>query len=178
MVADCETRTNHGTRVTQSLLRIAPEVSPYLSNPYYHNQVPDAVGWMKDQGVQVINYSVSWLWDGPGDGTSLIPNSLLNVVDTAVVNNIIWVNPAGNTAKTTWYSASPTWTSSSTDTSSSYLVFGSGDTCNAVSLTRGGMEVRYQVRWAGAWEKANIDLNLYLLNSAGTRLILQRTNRT
>ena len=161
-VDSCETRTTHGTKVTQSLLDIAPEVSLYISNPFYHNQLPGAVNWMKEQGVRVINYSVAWLWDGPGDGTSPFPNSPLNIVDTAVADSIIWVNAAGNFARTTWYSASPTWTSSSN------LVFDSaGDTCNAVSLTQGRIEF-FQVRWAGAWRNANTDLTLYLLNSAGT----------
>ena len=177
-VADCETRSNHGTKVTQSLLHIAPKVSLYISNPS-KKQLRNAVNWMIDQGVQVINHSGGWPWDGPGDGSSPDYNSPLNAVDTAVVSNIIWVNAAGNDAKKTWYSDSLTWTSSSTDTSRSYLVFDSGDTCNTVTLnsTRAAF---FQLRWKGntdgTWEKANIDLNLYLLNSAGTA-VASSTNK-
>ena len=53
-VADCEIRTNHGTKVTQSLLHITPKVSLYSSNPP-KKQLRNAVNWMKNQGVQIIN---------------------------------------------------------------------------------------------------------------------------
>ena len=168
-VADCENTTDHGTKVTQSLLHIAPEVSLYISNAS-KRQLRDAVKWMKDQGVRVINHSVAHIWDGPGDGTSPFYDSPLNIVETAVADSIIWINAAGNAARATWYSTSPIWTSSSK------LAFGSaGDTCNAIELKR-YTPVLFQLRWKGnrdstSWKKANIDLALYflyLLNSAGT----------
>lgn len=55
------------------------------------------------QGVDVINYSASELWDGPGDGTSSFSWSTLRSVDLAVGSGIIWTNSAGNGAMETWY---------------------------------------------------------------------------
>ena len=47
------------------------------------------------------------------------------------------------------------------------MEFSAGDTCNAVFLTRDKKSV-FQLRWADIWPKATTDLDLYLLNSAGT----------
>ena len=160
-IANCETETNHGTKVTQSLLHIAPQVSLYIANPRTQWELREAVNWMKARDVRVINHSISWTWDGPGDGTAPLVHSPLKTVDTAVADSIIWVNSAGNAARKTWYSASPTWSSSTN------LEFSAGDTCNAVFLTRDKKSV-FQLRWADIWPKATTDLDLYLLNSAGT----------
>ena len=70
---DCERRSAHGTDVVDSLLITAPDVSLYLVNwccSASRDVVAEAIGWMLDNGVQVINFSGSSLWQGPGDGTS------------------------------------------------------------------------------------------------------------
>ena len=172
-VADCETLTDHGTKVTQSLLDIAPKVSLYISNPVTLSQLRDVVDWMKKQGVRVINYSAYWQWDGPGDGTSPFLDSPLRTVDKAVEDSIIWVNSAGNDARKTWYSDSPIWT----DRSSKLKFDAAGDTCNAVSLPW-GREVLFQLRWEGTWPKANIDLTLSLLDVWGTPIAHSRQRQT
>ena len=58
---------------------------------------------MASQGVTVINHSVNWFFDGPGDGTSPSSDSPLNTVDRAVESGILWVNSAGNAAQETWF---------------------------------------------------------------------------
>ena len=63
----------HGTIVAESVIDIAPEVSLYIANPGSRADLQDAAEWMASQGVTVINHSVGWPLDGPGDGTS--PNS-------------------------------------------------------------------------------------------------------
>ena len=59
--------------------------------------------WMISEGVSVINHSVGWFFDGPGDGTSPYSWSPLNTVDRAVGRGIVWVNSAGNYAQVTWF---------------------------------------------------------------------------
>ena len=62
---------------------------------------------MTDQGVDVINHSMGWFFDGPGDGTSPYSVSPLKAVDLAVNRGIVWVNSAGNDARTTWFKRAP-----------------------------------------------------------------------
>ena len=71
-IEDCERRTNHGTRVAESLIDIAPDVSLYIANPLTHRDLKATVDWMISEDVSIINHSMTWLFDGPGDGTSPI----------------------------------------------------------------------------------------------------------
>ena len=102
--AECKTGVcNHGTAVAETLVDVAPEVELYIANPMSTGDVRDAADWMADQGVQVINVSLGWVVDGPGDGSSREEDSPLNTIDAAVSSGITWVNAAGNGATTTWY---------------------------------------------------------------------------
>ena len=78
-----ESDTDHGTRVAESVLDIAPGVSLYISNPSSRADLQATADWMASQGVTAINRSVSSYFNGPGDGTS--PNSIspLRTVDQA-----------------------------------------------------------------------------------------------
>ena len=75
-LADCEQAPceeiacNHGTAVAETLVDVAPEVELYIANPMSRGDLRDAADWMAQQGVQVVNMSLGWLVDGPGDGTS------------------------------------------------------------------------------------------------------------
>ena len=101
-VADCESDSRHGTGVTEAAFDFAPEATYYITNPLSRGDTLLATRWLAFHGVDVINYSVGWIWDGPGDGTSPSRISPLNTVNFAVANNITWVNAAGNDALSTW----------------------------------------------------------------------------
>ena len=98
-----ESGDSHGTIVAESLIDIAPEVELYIANPYSPGDLQATAAWMASQGVSVINHSVSWVFNGPGDGTSPISSSPLNTVDLAVASDVTWVNSAGNSADETWF---------------------------------------------------------------------------
>ena len=93
----------HGTAVAEALVDIAPDVTVYLASVHSRGQLRAAVKWLVEQDVDIINHSVAWSWDGPGDGTSPHGNSPLHTVDYAVQNGIIWFNGAGNFNPHTWY---------------------------------------------------------------------------
>ena len=76
-LADCEIDTVHGTAVTEAAVDIAPDITLYIANPFSPTDLQTTASWMVSQGVQVINHSVGWTWDGPGDGTSPFSNSPL-----------------------------------------------------------------------------------------------------
>ena len=160
---------DHGTATTEVVFDIAPEASYYISDPLsdylltssstlreiFPGDLQTAVRWMVDEGVQVINHSMGWIWDGPGDGTSPFGNSPLNAVDTAVASGITWVNSAGNENLSTW--AGPF-----NDTDSNNLLNFEDDVeCNQVELEARRPFIA-QLRWDDTWDGATRDLDLYL----------------
>ena len=150
----------HGTIVAESLLDIAPGVTLYIADPQSRGDMQATVDWMVAEGVQVINHSVGWIYDGPGDGTSPSSISPLNTVDRAVVGDILWINAAGNNAVDTWFGEY------SDPDGNSFISFrGSAvnDELNNLPL-RACRSYRVQLRWEDDWRGANTDLNIYLNN--------------
>ncbi len=149
---------DHGTIVAESVLDIAPEVELYVSQPFSEADLQDAAEWMASQGVSVINYSVGWFFDGPGDGTSPSSNSPLKTVDQSVESGVIWVNSAGNSGQRAWFGDY-----SNPDGDRAVSFGGQNDEVIDIPVRRCG---RYtvQLRWEDTWEGASTDLNLYLIN--------------
>ena len=161
-LADCEVDYDHGTKVAESLIDIAPEVSLYIANPVSRGDLQATVDWMALQGVSVINSSVLWTFDGPGDGTSPFSDSPLKTVDRAVDGGIIWVNAAGNDAQRTWF-GTPTFTEGGETLE--FLKFSGSDIQNDMDL-KAGDEVFIELRWDDSWGTANRDLDLGLWSYA------------
>ncbi|RIK35458.1 MAG: hypothetical protein DCC58_20470, partial [Chloroflexi bacterium] len=159
-LADCELRDRHGVAVAETLYDMAPGIELYISNPQTPYDLNDAVEWMLAQGVSVINHSVGWGYEGPGDGTSRFKDSALRAVDTAVSAGATWVNSAGNEALSTW---SGTWIDADFD---GWLEFGPGDERNVVALTAGKLAV-IQLRWEDVWGNASRDVDLFLYDANG-----------
>ena len=151
-LGDCENGENHGTVVAETVMDIAPEVSLYIAVPKSKGDMRKVVDWMIAEGVSVINHSVGWSFDGPGDGTSPYSWSALKTVDRAVERGIVWVNAAGNYAQRTWFKRGP----SDTD-GDGFLEFADGK--EEITGSRG---TRLQLRWADRWGGATRDLDLYL----------------
>ena len=149
---------SHGTIVAESVLDLAPGVTLYIANPGSRGDMQDAVAWMASEGVQVINYSAGWIFDGPGDGTSPSTVSPLNTVDQAVANDIIWLNSAGNSADGTWFGGY-----SDPDGNNAIGFGGSNDeiidtpwrTCSSFVV---------QLRWEDSWTGAGTDLDLHIIH--------------
>ena len=157
-ITDCARNGSHGTAVAESVMDIAPDVSLYVANALSKGDLQAAVQWMIDQGVNVINHSVGWPFDGPGDGTSPNSWSPLRSVDRAVDSGIVWVNAAGNDARTTWFGPP-----SDADEDGA-IEFAAEDERNGFVLscdvTR--CALRIQLRWDDSWDAAVRDLDLYI----------------
>ena len=163
---DSESRRLHGTAVTEAAFDIAPEATYYIANPTSWGDLQSTVAWMVEHDVDVINHSVGWLWEGPGDGTTPFSNGVLRSVDTAVANGITWVNSAGNSAQDTWYGR---FADSNGD---GWHEFSGTDACNNYALYDGGeiylarfareVELLIDLRWDDRWGGANRDLDLIL----------------
>ena len=156
---DCGTST-HGTAVAESVMDIAPEVSLYIADPQSPRDLRDTVEWMIEEGVSVINHSRTWLFDGPGDGTSPSSISPLNTVDRAVAAGIVWVNAAGNSAQRTWFQRAPfSYSTISVD----------GGDVRVINFEASNFKNRFhlsgslQLRWDDTWGGATRNLDLFLV---------------
>ena len=155
----------HGTIVAESLLDMAPGVTLYVADPYSRGDLLETVEWMGSQGVQVINYSVGYFFDGPGDGTSPSSVSPLNTVDRAVQNDILWVSSAGNSAQETWFGD---YSDSDDD---KFLEFG-GAIEELIELPLYACEwSTVQLRWEDSWTGARTDLDLHLYKKSTGEII-------
>ena len=163
-----ERSRRHGTAVTEALFDIAPQADYYISDAGSYRDLLNTVNWMVSQGVDVINMSLAWGFDGPGDGTTYYSNAPLKSVDAAVNGGIIWVNGAGNSARDSWYGAFE-----DSDSDGVHEFNASGNECNRVTIDLDPLEgFTAQLRWADSWGGASKDLNLYLISDPGSTFSL------
>ncbi len=155
----------HGTIVAESLLDMAPGVTLYVADPYSRGDLLETVEWMGSEGVQVINYSVGYIFDGPGDGTSPYSDSPLNTVDRAVEEDILWVSSAGNAADGTWFGG---YSDSDGD---KFLDFG-GSIEEVIDLpVYECLRHVVQLRWEDSWTAARTDMDLHLYNKVTNEIV-------
>ena len=157
--AGCQTSTVHGVAVSETIHDEAPDAMLYIANPFSQADLLATVQWMAAQGVQVINHSVSWTWDGPGDGTSPYSTSPLKSIDAAEAAGILWVNSAGNAAQQVWTGA---WADA---TSNNFIDYTPGVEDQNITLSA-GQQVVLQLRWSDTWGAASRDLDLDLYYGA------------
>lgn len=155
-LADCEVEGVHGTAVAETLIDVAPNADLYITNAYSPGDLRDAVEWMARQDVQVINVSLGWPYDGPGDGTSPNGNSPLRAIDAAVANGIAWINAGGNDALNVWYGPV------SDSNGNGWLNFSSDSEVNPFAVEKGDPFFAI-MRWDDDWGRADCDLDLALL---------------
>ena len=160
----------HGTAVSEAVIDIAPEATLYISSPYSKGDLRNTVQWMVSEGVQVINMSLAWLFDGPGDGTSPYSFSPLNAVDDAVNGGIIWLNSAGNYTRDTWFGA---FADSDNDT---FHQWAGTDESQTLSFETGDV-IYIQLRWDDQWGGSSKDLDLYLTTGPDNTVVASSTDR-
>ena len=134
----------------------------------------NAVDWMAGQGVTVINLSLGYAPDGPGDGTSPFSDSPLRTIDAAVSSGSTWVTAGGNVARTSWYGRF-----SDTDGDGSHN-FTPRDEGNTFAVNEGDL-VSLFLRWDDAWGGADCDLDLALLTrdpGTGNNVLVGLDDRT
>ena len=172
-LADCGSNT-HGTVVAESVMDIAPEATLYISDPRSRSELKDAVDWMISEGISVINHSVLWSFDGPGDGYSPLSISPLNTIDTAVAAGIVWVNAAGNQALGTWFKRGPfDYTTVNSDGQDVRFIRFSGSEFKNTESFIGGL---LELRWEDSWGGANTDLDFFALVRGTDDIALQSTD--
>jgi len=169
-LADCDYADAgvHGTAVTEAAFDIAPQATYYIASyPFSRGDLQSTVNWMVAENVDVINMSLAWEWDGPGDGTSPYSDSSLRSVDAAVAGGIVFANSAGNEADATWFGQF-------TDANGDNLhEFSGTDNCNNYAARDNSGQILpiiflrevplyVQLRWDDTWGGADTDLDLIL----------------
>ena len=93
-----EVGTSHGTGVAEIVHAMAPQAWLYLKKIADEIDLANAVDDAIAQGVQIINYSVGVANANFGDGTGVVAA----IADRARAHGILWVNAAGNHARSHW----------------------------------------------------------------------------
>ena len=164
-VARLNQDNGHGTAVAEAVIDIAPEATLYLAMPQSKGDVQEIERWMAQEGVLVINQSLGWIQEGPGDGTSPFDFSILKTVDQAVANGITWVNSAGNGARNTWFQG---YRNANNNLLVDFSV--SGDEFLDIPYVEcRGFTI--QLRWEDIWGGARTDLNIALYDKSAGKLL-------
>ena len=154
-LADCEVDGNHGTTVAETLVDVVPNVTLYIANPITAGDFRSAADWMTGQGVTVINHSLNWTPQNPGDGTSPFSNAPLKTVDRVVAGGAVFVTAGGNAGRQVWYG-----TFADLDGDRWHNFHGQYE-ANQFTFTKSG-KVSAFVRWEGDWGREDCDLDLAL----------------
>ena len=172
-LADCEaaSESKHGTAVTEMLFDVAPGATYYLARILNKSHAEEAVDWLIEQGVDVINMSLAVAWDGPGDGTSPYSNSILKSVDTAVDSGALFSATAGNQGDSSWFGKLED------SDGDNVLEFTTGDECNLVTLAA-NEKYQFELRWKDDWHTASTDLDTRLTGPGGVGAEVASGERT
>jgi hypothetical protein len=147
----------HGTACAEIVYDMAPGAQLYLANFGTEAELGNAVSWLVTQGVKVISASWGYPSGGPGDGTGPI----CQIVDTARNAGVLWVNAAGNSARSHWQGnfADP-------DGDALHNFSGTDET-NAISALAGS-RISVDLKWNDVWGSSVNDYDLYLFDSTLT----------
>ena len=85
----------HGTACAEVIHDVAPEAELYLYKVGDIVDLENAKDRCIQNGVAIVNYSVTWVNEGFGDGRGII----CDIVNDAADNGILWVNAVGNYAQ-------------------------------------------------------------------------------
>ncbi len=144
---------SHGTAVAEIVQDMAPGAELHLIKVADSLDLSDAKDYCIANGIRIINHSAGWINTNFYDG--LCHAAFLNPVctaDAAAAGGILWVNAAGNFART-HYEA--TFTDANSD----------GIHDQDISLTAvAGEYIDAYLTW-DAWPTTNQDYDLYLVDS-------------
>ena len=147
----------HGTACAEIVHDVAPEAELYLYKVGDLLDLENAKDLCINNGVDIISHSALWLGTGIGDGKGIA----CKIVDDAADKGILWVNAAGNSAKSHYYQP---WSDSDSDGVHNFK-----DSDEVLSFeAEEGTEISIYLTW-NDWPETRDDYDLYLYfsNSSG-----------
>ena len=151
----------HGTAVAEIVHEMAPAAQLTLICIRTEVDLAAAVEYVKANGITIVNHSVGWLNTARGDGSGG-PGTPDALVADARANGVLWVNSAGNGARSHW---SGPWSDPDGDRRQNFL---GADEGNTVALAHGKRICGF-LKW-DAWPVTNQDFDLDLELENGTRV--------
>lgn len=153
------TGTAHGTAVAEIIHDVAPGAALYLAKILTPADLVEAVDWLLDEEVQIINISIAWFDVAPGDGAGLIADQ----VARARAAGTLWVSSAGDHRRRHWCGD---WDDPKAGEA---LRFGPNDVLNLLYTDDGydipaGTTIQATLRWSD-WGAVDQDYDLYLYES-------------
>lgn len=149
--------TKHGTGVAEHVADMAPGAELYCLKVDDQVGLQNAASYLQANGIDIANHSVGWVlasyYDDTGDINAIINNS-------RDFDGVFWTVAAGNDALRHWRG---TWTDADSD---NWLEFAIGDELMALTGTAGTVAVF--LNWDQYDINNKVDLDLYVVNSAGT----------
>ena len=147
----------HGTACAEIVHDVAQEAELTLLKVGDLIDLENAKDLCIREGIDIISHSMSWYGTGIGDGKGIA----CDIVDDAADNGILWVNAAGNSAKSHYYQP---WSDSDSDDVHNFK-----DRDEVLSFeAEEGTEISIYLTW-NDWPETRDDYDLYLYfsNSSG-----------
>ncbi len=155
-VCDDPLSRRHGVAVAEIVHDVAPAAQLYFAQVNTEVEFAKAVQWLAEQGVQVINLSAGFIASPPAGARLNGYRDLVGEsVDWAAQQGILWVNSAGNNARSHWMG---TFSDADAD---GWLDFQPGTYINAAYLPGGVGCVAVTLFWDDPWGGSCNDYDLY-----------------
>ena len=140
----------HGTACAEIIHDMAQEAELYLYKVGDLLDLENAKDRCIENGIDIISHSMTWYGTGIGDGKGIA----CEIVDDAADKGILWVNAAGNSAKSHYYQP---WSDSDSD---DWHNFNGID--EAISFeAKKGTEISVYLTW-NDWPETRDNYDLYL----------------
>ena len=140
----------HGTACAEIVHDVAPEAELTLLKTDDLVDLENAKDLCIREGIDIVNHSIGWFGTGIGDGRG----EACDIVNDAADNDILWVNSAGNNAKSHYDGP---WFDSDDDGWHNF----SGDDEVIAFETEKGDEIRIFLTW-NDWPSSRENYDLYL----------------
>ena len=140
----------HGTACAEIIHDVAPEAELYLYKVGDLVDLENAKDRSIRNEVDIISHSMGWLETGIGDGKGIA----CDIVNDAADKGVLWVNAAGNSARSHYYQP---WSDSDSD---GYHNFKGEDETLAFEAEK-GTEISVYLTW-NDWPETRDDYNMYL----------------
>ena len=140
----------HGTACVEIIHDVAPEAELTFLKTDDLVDLENAKDLCIREGIDIINHSIGWFGTGIGDGRG----EACDIVNDAADKGILWVNSAGNNAKSHYDGA---WFDSDDDGWHNF----SGDDEVIAFEAKKGDEIRIFLTWSG-WPNSRENYDLYL----------------
>ena len=155
----------HGTACAEIVYDVAPEAELYLYKVDDLVDLENAKDRAIRDGIDIISHSLGWLGTGIGDGRG----RACDIVNDAADNGILWVDAAGNDAKSHYFGD---WSDFDSDNWHNFR--GEDEVINFEA--EAGDEITIFLTW-NDWPVSyqDYDLYLYFTNSSGDPEVVDRS---